>query len=282
MKQKGTTVKAGDVVPYLFCLGPDGKTAKSAQADRAYHPDEFRKPDSELKLGKLWFGHGLEPRLTRVVNPDFDFYLTQQVLPPIERLCNDIEGTDRARLAECLGKSIQISLRTRLTISVPIGLDPTRFQNNSNSAFQEKEIFTFSSQISDKERFRDADPLTLRCRACKSVFVFNPIVEDMESVSRISVDCHVTMLIAFLRTDRQHPKRRHQLYLRSNTKHWLCVCPSRAATQGSHFQVLRSRSLLQRLRGKDTKHERLRQTMRFSSKLSGRNACSGKNGLSMV
>lgn len=55
MKQKGTTVKAGDVVPYLFCLGPDGKTAKSAQADRAYHPDEFRKPDSELKLGKLLF-----------------------------------------------------------------------------------------------------------------------------------------------------------------------------------------------------------------------------------
>ncbi|KAJ9107960.1 hypothetical protein QFC20_003645 [Naganishia adeliensis] len=148
MKQKGTTVKAGDVVPYLFCLGPDGKTAKSAQADRAYHPDEFRKPDSELKL-------------------DFDFYLTQQVLPPIERLCNDIEGTDRARLAECLG------------------LDPTRFQNNSNSAFQEKEIFTFSSQISDKERFRDADPLTLRCRACKSVFVFNPIVEDMESTGNI-------------------------------------------------------------------------------------------------
>jgi DNA polymerase alpha subunit A len=52
LKQKGTMVKAGDVVPYLFCMGSDGKTAKSAQADRAYHPDEFRKPDSELKLGK--------------------------------------------------------------------------------------------------------------------------------------------------------------------------------------------------------------------------------------
>jgi DNA polymerase alpha subunit A len=51
MRQKGTMLKAGDVVPYLFCLGPDGKTARSAQADRAFHPDEFRKPDSELKLG---------------------------------------------------------------------------------------------------------------------------------------------------------------------------------------------------------------------------------------
>ncbi|KAJ9113184.1 hypothetical protein QFC22_006023 [Naganishia vaughanmartiniae] len=144
LKQKGTMVKAGDVVPYLFCMGSDGKTAKSAQADRAFHPDEFRKPDSELKL-------------------DFDFYLSQQVLPPIERLCNDIEGTDRARLAECLG------------------LDPTRFQNNNSTSFQEKELFTFSSQITDKERFREADPLTLRCRGCKSVFVFTPLAEDLES-----------------------------------------------------------------------------------------------------
>ncbi|KAJ9098951.1 hypothetical protein QFC19_006175 [Naganishia cerealis] len=144
MKQRGTMVKAGDVIPYLFCLGSDGKTARSAQADRAFHPDEFRKPDSELKL-------------------DFDFYLSQQVLPPIERMCNDIEGTDRARLAECLG------------------LDPTRFQNNSTSSFQEKELFTFSSQITDKERFREADPLTLRCRGCKAVFVFTPLAEDVDS-----------------------------------------------------------------------------------------------------
>lgn len=35
---------------------------------------------------------------------DYDFYLSQQVLPPIERLCEPIEGTDRSRLAECLGK----------------------------------------------------------------------------------------------------------------------------------------------------------------------------------
>ena len=37
--------------------------------------------------------------------PDFEYYLSQQIFPPIERLCAPIEGTDRARLAECLGKS---------------------------------------------------------------------------------------------------------------------------------------------------------------------------------
>ena len=36
---------------------------------------------------------------------DYQYYLSHQVLPPIERLCEPIEGTERARLAECLGKS---------------------------------------------------------------------------------------------------------------------------------------------------------------------------------
>jgi DNA polymerase alpha subunit A len=84
MKAKGTSVRAGDVVPYIFCMGDDGVTAKAAKADRAYHPDELRKKDTTLKI-------------------DYDFYLSLQVLPPVERLCDPIEGTDRARLAECLG-----------------------------------------------------------------------------------------------------------------------------------------------------------------------------------
>jgi DNA polymerase alpha subunit A len=34
---------------------------------------------------------------------DYEYYLAHQILPPIERLCDPIEGTDRARLAGCLG-----------------------------------------------------------------------------------------------------------------------------------------------------------------------------------
>jgi DNA polymerase elongation subunit (family B) len=51
MKQKGGAGKAGEVIPYVFCLGSDGKTSKSAQADHAFHPDEFRRKDSALKIG---------------------------------------------------------------------------------------------------------------------------------------------------------------------------------------------------------------------------------------
>ena len=84
MKQRNQSAKAGDVIPYIFCLGEDGAASRTAQADRAYHPDEIRRSNGQLRI-------------------DFDFYLAQQILPSIDRLCAPISGTDRARLAEYLG-----------------------------------------------------------------------------------------------------------------------------------------------------------------------------------
>ena len=52
MKSKGTAVRAHDVIPYIICLGDDGKSARSAQADRAFHPDDLRRQGSELKIGE--------------------------------------------------------------------------------------------------------------------------------------------------------------------------------------------------------------------------------------
>lgn len=53
MKAKGGTPRAGDVIPYLFCLGEGEEPAKSAQADRAKHPDEVRRAGSALKIGEF-------------------------------------------------------------------------------------------------------------------------------------------------------------------------------------------------------------------------------------
>ena len=38
---------------YIFCLGENGESSKSGQADRAYHPDEIRRSDGRLKIGRL-------------------------------------------------------------------------------------------------------------------------------------------------------------------------------------------------------------------------------------
>lgn len=51
---------------------------------RAYHVEELQS----------------NPALTI----DKNFYLAQQIHPVVSRLCDPIEGTDAARIAECLGR----------------------------------------------------------------------------------------------------------------------------------------------------------------------------------
>lgn len=67
MKARGGSAKAGDVIPYVFCVEgaanvdekkvgkEDVKEAggpKGSQADRAKHPDEIRKAGSGLLVGE--------------------------------------------------------------------------------------------------------------------------------------------------------------------------------------------------------------------------------------
>lgn len=95
-------------------------------------------------------------------NEDYEYYLSLQVLPPIERLCEAIEGTDRTRLAECLG------------------LDPARFKTYTSTTAldNDRDFHTLDSQIPDSERFKDAIPLKLRCRYCHEVADFRGVQND--------------------------------------------------------------------------------------------------------
>ncbi|RDB16000.1 DNA polymerase alpha catalytic subunit [Hypsizygus marmoreus] len=144
LKAKGGTPRSGDVIPYLFCLGEGEEPAKTTQADRAKHPDEVRRAGSGLKI-------------------DYEYYLAHQVLPPIERLCEPIEGTDRARLAECLG------------------LDPARYRNSTGGA-EERSFAALDSQMSDAERFKDSVPFIVRCRQCKGELPFAPLHDRDASI----------------------------------------------------------------------------------------------------
>jgi hypothetical protein len=51
MKAKGGTARAGDVIPYIFCLSEDDDMTRMGQAERARHPDEIRKTGSGLRVG---------------------------------------------------------------------------------------------------------------------------------------------------------------------------------------------------------------------------------------
>ena len=89
--------------------------------------------------------HGNDP-------PDLDWYLRQQIHPPVARVCEPIEGTDAAQIASCLG------------------MDPSKFTSSSaaNAAAEAGRFKTLSSQLTDEQRYAEATPLKLLCRACNT------------------------------------------------------------------------------------------------------------------
>ncbi|CAO1638402.1 unnamed protein product [Sympodiomycopsis kandeliae] len=142
MQERGLSARMGDVIPYIFCLGSDGGSSlKSAQADRAHHPDELRKTDTELKV-------------------DYEHYLALQILPPIERLCESIQGTDRARLAECLG------------------LDASRFGASTSGqslSATDRDFVSLDSQTPDEVRFANCTKWQVKCRECGELSTFEGV-----------------------------------------------------------------------------------------------------------
>ena len=134
-------VNQGETVPYVIALKTDASAEEIASgravnqssggkglADRAYHPDEVSAENSGLKL-------------------DLHYYLTQQVHPVVSRLCQPIEGTDAAHIANCLG------------------LDPSKFHHQVVTANGGDGTTTTSSpqpQPSTTERFKRCKPLVLR------------------------------------------------------------------------------------------------------------------------
>ncbi|KAJ1556377.1 DNA-directed DNA polymerase alpha catalytic subunit pol1 [Cladochytrium tenue] len=132
LKQKGVHVRAGDTVPYVIVVGESG-----ALGTRAHHPDELKSADTTLAI-------------------DYQYYLANQVLPPVLRLLSPIDGTDSSHIASCLG------------------LDSSKFKSvvDGRDERDEETLFTLSSTISPEERFKDADRFSITCPACNRPFVF--------------------------------------------------------------------------------------------------------------
>jgi DNA polymerase alpha subunit A len=108
---------------------------------------------------------------------DYEHYLSLQVLPPVERLCDAIEGTERARLAECLGAQLRPTSPDTAEPALA-GLDMNRYRSHTMAAPTEREFHTLDSQIPDVERFREAEPLRVVCRHCQKEAVFGGLLDD--------------------------------------------------------------------------------------------------------
>lgn len=150
---RGKNVRVNDVMSYIVTTGDD-QTKSLPAPKRSYTPQDVLKNDSGL-------------------TPDIEYYLYKQILPPIERLCAPLPGTDSVRLAECLG------------------LDTRKYQitSSSHSQQQNSEIFPLESQIPDNIRFKDAARLNLRCRSCQTTTTFEGLCESASICSPTGVQC---------------------------------------------------------------------------------------------
>jgi DNA polymerase alpha subunit A len=148
MLKENRHVNVGDHIPYITTEPiveqqeqSDGNgnninktpTKALSATERARHPEEIARSNGVLK-------------------PDIEWYLAQQILPPIARLCEPIEGTSQQILAEKLG------------------LDSSRYKHvaRSGADIDADELISYvpASCLPDEERFKDVEKLKLFCFAC--------------------------------------------------------------------------------------------------------------------
>ncbi|XP_035722969.1 DNA polymerase alpha catalytic subunit-like [Vespa mandarinia] len=142
-KEGGRMWKVGDTISYIIC--EDG-TDKSA-TERAYHIDEFKKKDN-LKI-------------------DINYYLMNQILPVVLRICEPIEGIDDVLLARNLG--LENVYKSKATVNE---------QNNFNAPI-----------LINEDRFKYCFPLKFNCKneKCKAEVTLNGVTSLIAEGNRLSL-----------------------------------------------------------------------------------------------
>ena len=154
MMAAGKTVNVGDHVPYVITKptaagataegeaapATASRSSKQSVSDRARHPTEVARSAGALTV-------------------DVEWYLANQILPPIARLCDPIDGLAAARLAEAMG------------------IDASRFASSVRyGSSRDDEGFTPKYVMDDAERFKDAQPLLAMCTRCGVLGPFAGVV----------------------------------------------------------------------------------------------------------
>ncbi|KAH9611127.1 hypothetical protein KSS87_007292 [Heliosperma pusillum] len=154
LKQNGYTsgCSAGDTVPYIICCEQEiSAGASTSIAQRARHPDELKRDNSTWMI-------------------DIEYYLSQQIHPVVSRLCASIQGTDPARLADCLG------------------LDSSKFQSKSHQDTSNDQTSLLLSAVDDDERYQGCQSLMLSCPSCSSTLDCPSIFRSLHKLTKEKLD----------------------------------------------------------------------------------------------
>ena len=195
MVKNGRPVNVGDHIPYVICNEAHAgtvETSKQSAATRAYHPDAvtaareaFERQQSTTTSSSTSSTSSSSNDGTTVATKkpaltiDIEWYLSQQILPPTERLCDPIEGTSRHIIAEHLG------------------LDAQKYAMSSSSGMNLDEDlikYTPSTQMPDKQRYKHCRPLSITCPSCAKTSSFTGVLNFVASESSALVEANSGMI----------------------------------------------------------------------------------------
>ncbi|KAG1468258.1 hypothetical protein G6F56_003936 [Rhizopus delemar] len=212
MLADGQNVKSGDTVPYVICkIDEETEGDKKGSALRAYHPDDVVKKNMQL---------------------DIEWYLHQQVHPPLTRLCSPIEGTDPARLAGCLG------------------LETSRYRHVTLGALEDdQELYTLDSKISDAERFKSSNALSLICNSCEQEFKYDGILRQAEDTVECGLECTQCHQVVHYASLKAQLILNMRIYIDKYYKGWLICDDSTCRNRTRMLSVFGRRCLAEDCRG---------------------------------
>lgn len=144
MASQSKRYKPGDYIKYVICVpsstNEDATKVLSSSdgiAMRAYHPEEVIASEGKLVI-------------------DVKYYLENQVLPPILRLADPIEGVEGSRIA------------------IALGLDGRKYEvrDHDNNGFDSIGGSLALGPTGSEDKFRDVDLLFVTCAKCGSCAEF--------------------------------------------------------------------------------------------------------------
>ncbi|PKI84075.1 DNA-directed DNA polymerase [Malassezia vespertilionis] len=219
MLAKNESARSGDVIPYVFCLG--AQDAKRTQAEHAFHPDDVRRNQGD-----------------KAYQVDYKHYLSLQIMPPIERLCDSIQGTDRSRLAQCLG------------LDAAAYATSTTLDTHTSS----REFTTLDSQVPSVVRYAKCAAFLVQCK-CGAQNTFEGLAQlRPETDSMLSLEhgfcctqCTAPLRLPWLATQLELAIR---TYIEQYYSGWTCCTESTCRTRTNQTGVYSARCLVSSCRGR--------------------------------
>ncbi|ODV79516.1 uncharacterized protein CANTADRAFT_26410 [Suhomyces tanzawaensis NRRL Y-17324] len=148
LRAAGTVVKLGNVMSFVI-TATTGKDDNLSPASRARPMQEIMKNLASM-------------------HPDPDFYLEKQIMGPVTRLVESVEGADISRIA------------------LALGLDTRKFSSRGDAS---SAVIPLESNISDADRFLNSSYLVLEC-TCGNRFRFGGITASSSyKVTSHGIEC---------------------------------------------------------------------------------------------